>query len=137
MLSKVTNRFSCLYHTVNILVHRTMLSSHISRDTDLHHDRKLQAEECLSSANEIVTIFDLFRRTFGLGFVILSLGYSIYTAVSVFLHEREVSPDGSSPSSDRLEYCIEVLEIMQNSSPSMIVPRPEAFHMLTLANSCG
>lgn len=115
----ISNLTSCLYHTVNILLHRPRLSTHVWKDGSGKGHRASSAAACISSANDIVSIFDLFRRTFGLGQVILSLGYSIYTAVSIFLLEVRASTTlvGWTPSG-RLAYCIEVLESIKSSSPS-------------------
>jgi hypothetical protein len=137
-LCRSTDMSSCLYHTINILLHRATFDSYSQTSSSSRQSRQASAAECASSANDIVTIFDLFRRTFGLGFVILSLGYSIYTAVSIFLLEEQSKNRPGSPMSDRLAYCIEVLESIQDTSPSKwqsLDLRP-LIYMLMLGNSC-
>jgi hypothetical protein len=65
--------------------------------------------ECISSATTIVAIFDLFCRTFGEGYCVLSLSYSIYTAASIFLLQIQASTYQDEQTLRLLQFCIEVL----------------------------
>jgi hypothetical protein len=76
--------------------------------------RQAHAVQCMISANSIIAIFDLFRQTFGVKYTILSLGYSVYTAASIFLLEVQAT---STPS-ERLSFCIQALESIKDASPS-------------------
>lgn len=72
--------------------------------------------ECVSSATAIITIFDLFCRTFTMNYCVLSLAYSVYTAASVFLLQVQASP-GEQQAMRKLEYCCQCLSQVKNMSP--------------------
>lgn len=82
--------------------------------------REPHAVQCMLSANSILAIYDLFRRTFGLTFGVLSLGFGVYTAASIFLSEIQASRDATSAAFERLVYCIQRLECMKSSSPGVL-----------------
>ena len=73
--------------------------------------------ECISSAVAIITIFDLFRRTFGEGYCILSLSYSVYTAASIFLLQIQASTYQDDQTLRRLQFCTGVLERVKIFNP--------------------
>jgi hypothetical protein len=73
--------------------------------------------ECISSATAIIAIFDLFRRTFGEGYCVLSLSYSIYTAASIFLLQIQASTYQDDQTLRRLQFCIGVLERVKIFNP--------------------
>ncbi|KUJ11035.1 C6 transcription factor [Mollisia scopiformis] len=104
---------NCLYHTFKILLYRPMLS----------HRSKQQAPdpnhlvECVSSATTIIAIFDLFSRTFGYGYCILSLSYSVYTAASMFLLQIQAAASPDEQAMNRLAFCIQSLERITSYNP--------------------
>lgn len=73
--------------------------------------------ECISSATAIITIFDLFRRTFGEGYCVLSLSYSVYTAASIFLLQIQASTYQDDQALRRLQFCTGVLERVKIFNP--------------------
>ncbi|KAL2387344.1 hypothetical protein RJZ90_000083 [Blastomyces dermatitidis] len=73
--------------------------------------------KCISSATSIITLFDLYRRTFGDGHVVLSLAYSIYTAASIFLLEMQALRYASPSTLDKLRFCIAALTRVTASNP--------------------
>jgi hypothetical protein len=73
--------------------------------------------ECISSATAIITIFDLFRRTFGEGYCVLSLSYSVYTAASIFLLQIQASTYRDDQTLRRLQFCTGVLERVKIFNP--------------------
>ena len=73
--------------------------------------------ECISSATAIITIFDLFRRTFGEGYCVLSLSYSVYTAASIFLLQIQASTYQDDQTLRRLQFCTEALERVKIFNP--------------------
>ncbi|KAJ9231370.1 transcriptional regulator family: Fungal Specific TF [Paecilomyces variotii] len=107
---------NCLYHTINILLHRPILCSgplamkHEAADMD-------HLVQCMSSATTILSLFDLYRRTFGDGHVVLSLAYSVYTAASIFLLEIQALKLAAPGTLDKLKYCIIALERVKVSNP--------------------
>jgi hypothetical protein len=111
---------SCLYHTINILLHRAMLK--LGREkgegspTNDHSHPLLQ---CISSATSIVTLYELYVRTFGEGHVVLSLAYSVYTAASIFLLEVQALGRAAPSTLDRLAICVDALKKLQRTNPGM------------------
>ena len=73
--------------------------------------------ECISSATAIITIFDLFRRTFGEDYCVLSLSYSVYTAASIFLLQIQASAYQDDQTLRRLQFCTGVLERVKVFNP--------------------
>jgi hypothetical protein len=70
----------------------------------------------VNSANAIISIFDLFCRTFGIGYCVLSLSYSVYTATSIFLLQMQTSIDDGQ-AHRRLEYCVRMLDQIRHINP--------------------
>ncbi|KAL1872866.1 hypothetical protein Plec18167_006516 [Paecilomyces lecythidis] len=107
---------NCLYHTINILLHRPILCSRplaVKQETaDMDH-----LVQCMSSATTILSLFDLYRRTFGDSHVVLSLAYSVYTAASIFLLEIQALKLAAPGTLDKLKYCIIALERVKVSNP--------------------
>jgi len=108
---------SCLYHAINILLNRAKLK--LSREPKL---ASVMAEhnpliKCLSSATSIVTLFSLYKRTFGEGHVVLSLAYSVYTAASIFLLEIQAIGHVAPITLERLSICIGALDRLRQTNP--------------------
>lgn len=72
---------------------------------------------CISSATSIVALFDLYKRTFGEGHVVLSLAYSVYTAASIFLLELQAIGHTAPNTLERLSFCVGVLERLRHTNP--------------------
>jgi len=109
--------YSCLYHTINILLNRGLLK--LSRNTKLantasEHNPLIQ---CISSATSIVALYDLYTRTFGTGHVVLSLAYSVYTAASIFLLEVQAIGHAAPTTLERLSICLDALQRLQSTNP--------------------
>ncbi|KAG2421011.1 hypothetical protein HFD88_000627 [Aspergillus terreus] len=104
---------NCLYHTVNILLHRPILCSKKNRESY----EKSHLVQCMTSATAILSIFDLYRRTFGDSHVVLSVAYGIYTAASIFLLEIQALKYAAAGTLDKLKFCIYALERVKVSSP--------------------
>ncbi|KAL2853386.1 C6 transcription factor [Aspergillus pseudoustus] len=104
---------NCLYHTINILIHRPILCSKWSREA---YD-KSHLVNCITSATAILSIFGMYRRTFGDSHVVLSIAYSVYTAASIFLLEIQALKYAASGTLDKLKFCILALERVKVSSP--------------------
>ncbi|KAF8848904.1 fungal-specific transcription factor domain-containing protein [Acephala macrosclerotiorum] len=107
---------NCLYHTFKILLYRPMLFHRPNgvdkkRGPDPYH-----FVECVSSATSIIAIFDLFCRTFGHGYCVLSLSYSIYTAASIFLLQIQAGASHDDQTLNRLAFCINSLERVKSSN---------------------
>jgi hypothetical protein len=114
---------SCLYHTINILLHRAKLK--LGREPHLgaaagEHNPLIQ---CISSANSIVALFELYNRTFGEGHVVLALAYSMYTATSIFLLEVQAVGHAAANTLERLSLCVATLERLRKTSPGTPSPR--------------
>ena len=112
--------YSCLYHTINILLNRAKLK--LSREPSLataiaEHNPLIQ---CISSATSIVALFDLYHRTFGEGHVVLALAYSVYTAASIFLLEVQAVGHAAPSTLERLSLCVRTLERLRATSPGMV-----------------
>lgn len=112
------NDSSALYHTFKILLYRPMLSKHQDVSTDGRNLQPMQQYlmECVSSATSIISIFDLFSRSFGVGHCVLSLAYSVYIASSIFLLQIQSGTDDGN-ALHRLEYCVRTLAQVQRLSP--------------------
>ena len=115
----LTAIFSCLYHTVNILLNRAKLK--LSREPRFatalaEHNPLIQ---CISSATSIVALFGLYTRTFGEGHVVLALAYSMYTAASIFLLEIQAVGQVAPNTLERLSLCVHTLERLRKTSPGM------------------
>lgn len=111
--------FSCLYHTVNILLHRPILCSRGLLKTRQEAYDTSHLVQCMASATTILSLFDLYRRTFGDNHVVLSLAYSIYTAASIFLLEIQALKYAASGTLDKLKFCIFALERVKVANPVM------------------
>lgn len=108
---------SCLYHTINILLHRPILCSRALLKTRQEAYDKSHLVQCMASATTILSLFDLYRRTFGDNHVVLSLAYSIYTAASIFLLEIQALKYAAPGTLDKLKFCIIALERVKGSNP--------------------
>ncbi|THX57104.1 hypothetical protein D6D06_03902, partial [Aureobasidium pullulans] len=120
---------NCLYHTINILLHRTLLrlSSSNRAPSDINIDQN-PLIQCISSAASIIALFDLFVRTFGDGHVVLSLAYSLYTATSILLLELQANPRNPQRyTMERLSYCLSALERVKKTNP-VIATASELIH---------
>lgn len=71
----------------------------------------------MASATTILSLFDLYRRTFGDAHVVLSLSYSIYTAASIFLLEIQALKYAAPGTVEKLKFCIFALERVKASNP--------------------
>ncbi|KAK0109350.1 hypothetical protein ONS96_003168 [Cadophora gregata f. sp. sojae] len=110
---------NCLYHTFKILLYRPMLFQRSSNIAQQRPDPN-HLVECISSATSIVAIFDLFCRTFGDDYCILSLSYSVYIAASIFLLQVQATSGpvvGEDMTFRRLEFCIMALERVGRINP--------------------
>ncbi|PYH92540.1 C6 transcription factor [Aspergillus ellipticus CBS 707.79] len=115
---------NCLYHTVNILLHRPILCSKSNRES---YD-KSHLVQCMTSATTILSLFDLYRRTFGDSHVVLSLAYSVYTAASIFLLEIQALKYAASGTLDKLKYCVYALERVKGSNPVIMTALSLVYH---------
>ncbi|KAI9370987.1 fungal-specific transcription factor domain-containing protein [Aspergillus egyptiacus] len=105
-----------LYHTINILIHRPILCSKWNRETyDESH-----LVHCMTSATAILSIYGMYRRTFGDSHVVLSIAYGVYTAASIFLLEIQALKYAAPATLDKLKFCIFTLERVKVSSPVII-----------------
>ncbi|KAL4994548.1 fungal-specific transcription factor domain-containing protein [Aspergillus recurvatus] len=104
---------NCVYHTINILTHRPILCSKWSREA---YD-KSHLVHCMTSATAILSIFTMYRRTFGDSHVVLSIAYSVYTAASIFLLEIQALKFTAPGTLEKLKICISALEAIKISSP--------------------
>lgn len=111
---------SCLYHTFTILLYRPMLFQR-SEITDQKPDPN-HLVECISSATSIIAIFDLFCKTFGDNFCILSLSYSVYTAASIFLLQIQAGMSRDEQTLARLKFSIYSLERVKSTNPGRHYP---------------
>ncbi|OJD20101.1 hypothetical protein ACJ73_08567, partial [Blastomyces percursus] len=108
---------NCVYHTTNILLHRPTLCSRPFRGVVQVTSNAKPLVQCISSATSIITLFDLYRRTFGDGHVVLSMAYSIYTAASIFLLEMQALRYASPSTLDKLRFCIAALTRVTAANP--------------------
>ncbi|KAL4873839.1 hypothetical protein BDV12DRAFT_182162 [Aspergillus spectabilis] len=104
---------NCVYHTINILTHRPVLCSKWTREA---YD-KSHLVHCMTSATAILSIFGMYRRTFGDNHIVLSIAYSVYTAASIFLLEIQALKYAAPGTLDKLKICILALEQVRVSSP--------------------
>jgi hypothetical protein len=109
-------KISCLYLTFRILLFRPMLSRWAPSEAEGSRPPHHYLVECVASATATIAIFDLFRRTFGMDYCVLSQSYSVYIAASVFLLQVQASPNDQQ-AMRRLNYCIQVLDHVKNFSP--------------------
>ncbi|KAJ5883311.1 uncharacterized protein N7473_010197 [Penicillium subrubescens] len=112
---------NCLYHTVNILLHRPILCSRGLLKTRQEPYDKSHLVQCMASATSILSLFDLYRRTFGDNHVVLSQAYSIYTAASIFLLEIQALKYAAPGTLDKLKFCIFALERIKGSNPVITI----------------
>jgi hypothetical protein len=108
---------SCLYLTLKILLYRPMLFRRLSGQ---HRPDPSHLVECISSATAIITIFDLFSRTFGESYCVLALSYSVYTAASIFLLQIQASAEQDDLTLRRLQYCTQVLDRVKSFNPGIL-----------------
>lgn len=108
---------SCLYHTINILLNRAKLKLGREPDSATASTEHNPLIQCISSATSIVTLFGLYRRTFGEGHVVLALAYSVYTATSIFLLEVQAVGHAAPSTLERLSLCVGTLERLQKTNP--------------------
>ncbi|CAG8139944.1 unnamed protein product [Penicillium olsonii] len=108
---------NCLYHTINILLHRPILCSRELLKTRPDAYDSSHLVQCMTSATSILSLFDLYRRTFGDSHVVLSLAYSIYTASSIFLLEIQALKYAAPGTLDKLKFCIFALERVKTANP--------------------
>ncbi|EEP78018.1 conserved hypothetical protein [Uncinocarpus reesii 1704] len=108
---------NCIYHITNILLHRPILCSKPFRSSENAADNANHLVQCLSSATSIISLYDLYRRTFGDSHVVLSLAYSLYTAASIFLLEIQALKYASASTLEKLRYCILALERVRPANP--------------------
>jgi hypothetical protein len=94
-----------------------MLFYRSSGPTNHHRPDPHHLLECISSANSIIAIFDLFCRTFGDEYCILSLSYSVYTAASIFLLQIQAEKTQDSQAMMGLKFCTSALERLKASNP--------------------
>ncbi|KAI7526054.1 hypothetical protein KC331_g17182 [Hortaea werneckii] len=113
---------NCLYHSIRILLHRPILTS-FNRNVDMEGSEKAtHLRQCLESATAVLSIYDLFVRSFGDGHVVLSQAYTIYTAASIFLLQVQATKDLHSSAMDHLKFCIDALERIKHTSPVIRAP---------------
>ncbi|CAI7607305.1 unnamed protein product [Penicillium glandicola] len=108
---------NCLYHTINILLHRPILCSRELLKARPEACDSTHLVQCMASATSILSLFDLYRRTFGDSHVVLSLAYSIYTAASIFLLEIQALKYAAPGTLDKLKFCIFALERVKAANP--------------------
>lgn len=125
---------SCIYHTTNILLHRPMLCSRPFRTRANAASNANHLVQCLSSASSNISLYDLFRRTFGDSHVVLSLAYSLYTAASIFILEIQALKYASPSTLEKLRYCILALERVKAANPGMPLLSDWCFEKLVVAN---
>lgn len=77
----------------------------------------------MASAIAILSLFDLYRRTFGDAHVVLSLAYSVYTAASIFLLEIQALKYAAPGTLDKLKFCVYALERVKGSNPGELLLR--------------
>ncbi|KAH6693544.1 fungal-specific transcription factor [Plectosphaerella plurivora] len=105
-----------LYHTFKILLYRPMLSHSATISEGNLQPMQGYLIECITSATSIISIFDLFCRTFGIRYCVLSISYSVYIATSIFLLQVQSNPEDSQ-AMRRLEYCVRTLAQVQRINP--------------------
>ncbi|KAL4999429.1 fungal-specific transcription factor domain-containing protein [Aspergillus recurvatus] len=108
---------NCLYHVFKILLYRPMLSSGSTVNENRARPDPHHLVECISSATAIITIYDLFCRSFGYEYTVLSLSYALYTALSIFLLQIQAASRPNVQALTRLRFCIHALERLSALSP--------------------
>ena len=108
---------NCLYHTFKILLYRPTLFKQPDPLIDRDNPDPTSFKECLGSASAIITIFDLFCRTFGYTRVVLSLAYSVYTAASIFLLQIQASSSREEYTIQSMRFCVQALDRVKASAP--------------------
>ncbi|KAL5335041.1 fungal-specific transcription factor domain-containing protein [Aspergillus crustosus] len=103
---------NCLYHVFKILLYRPMLFQRNTTDDTRSRAHPHHLVQCISSATSIITIYDLFCRSFGYVYTVLSISYSLYTAASIFLLQIQAASrqDIHTQALTRLQYCIGALD---------------------------
>jgi len=108
---------NCLFHTFRILLYRPMLTRRSGDGIKTEPAQfQISLEQCVTSAVAISAVFDLFVRTFGYGHCILSLSYSVYIAVSIFLLQVQAH-EGGHEALRRLLFCVDCLEQVKVVNP--------------------
>ncbi|EMC96290.1 hypothetical protein BAUCODRAFT_69367 [Baudoinia panamericana UAMH 10762] len=113
---------NCLYHTINILLHRAMITKHCGRTMTSPANEAEHLRQCVLSATATTIIFDLAVRSFGDGHVVTCQAYTIYTSASVFLLHLQATKDSDSITIQHLKYCVNVLERLKKTSPVITAP---------------
>ena len=99
--------------------------------------------QCMASATTILSLYDLFRRTFGDAHVVLSVAYSIYTAASIFLLEIQALKYAAPGTLDKLKFCILAMERVKVSNPviatglSLVYQELDKLHINLNISQCG
>ncbi|KAL4809282.1 fungal-specific transcription factor domain-containing protein [Aspergillus unguis] len=104
---------NCVYHTINILIHRPILCSKWGRETS----DKSHLVHCMTSATAILSIFGMYRHTFGDNHIVLSVAYSVYTAASILLLEIQALKYAAQGTLEKLNICLLALDGFRTSSP--------------------
>lgn len=113
----LADRRSCLFHTINILTNRAKLRLSREPDSSAQMTEDNPLLQCMSSANTIIALFELYKRCFGDGHVVLSLAYSVYTAASIFLMEVQALRHAAPHTLERLSFCMGALDRLRVTSP--------------------
>ncbi|KAH3929956.1 hypothetical protein HBH44_148850 [Parastagonospora nodorum] len=108
---------NCLYHTINILLHRARLKLERNAQSTAIPAENNPLIQCISSATSTVALYELYNRTFGEGHVVLALAYSLYTATSIFLLEVQAVGHAAPSTLERLSLCVATLERLRATSP--------------------
>ncbi|KAG5933606.1 hypothetical protein E4U53_000936 [Claviceps sorghi] len=107
---------NCLYHAFKILLYRPMLTGRGRREVESTSPIQRHLVESVTSATSIITIFDLFCRTYTMNFCVLALAYCVYIASSIFLLQVQASPEDHQ-AMRKLTYCIQCLQQLRQISP--------------------
>ncbi|KAL2843703.1 fungal-specific transcription factor domain-containing protein [Aspergillus pseudoustus] len=108
---------NCLYHVFKILLYRPMLTQRNSMHGNRPRAEPHHLVECISSAISIITIYDLFCSSFGYQYTVLSLSYSLYTALSIFLLQIQAAARPNAQALSRLRFCINALQRLSVLNP--------------------
>jgi len=92
--------------------------------------------ECIKSATSIISIFDLFCRSFGDGHCVLSVAYSVYMAVSILLLQVQGATSSDKQAIRRLEFCIRSLERVKSSNPGKLNNEFYGTFWIQIPNCC-
>ena len=115
---------SCLYHTFRILLYRPSLTRSFKSGHEGPSPVYNYLVQCVTSATSIIAIFNLFCKTFGTDYCILSLSYSVYIAATIYLLQVQAFPNDHQ-ALQRLDYCMRSLNEVKKCSPS--TPPPPTF----------